>query len=62
MNTQAKAPQSGADGALADMPTIHDSFGCDPWDAENFGKHPASHNDARGDFELRDVPAWRRDI
>jgi hypothetical protein len=53
---------SSADTALNDMPTIHDSFGCDPWDAENFGKHPASRNDARGDFELREVPAWRSDL
>ena len=54
--------QTSADSALSDMPAIADCFGCDPWDAENFGKHPASRNDARGDFELREAPAWRRDI
>lgn len=54
--------QTGADTVLSDMPTLADCFGCDPWDAENFGKHAASCNDARGDFELREVPTWRRDI
>lgn len=54
--------QTSAHDALNDMPTIADAFGCDPWDAENFGKHPASRSDARGDFELREVPAWRSDL
>lgn len=58
MNAAAKNETS----ALADMPTLEDCFGCDPWDTENFGRHPASRADARGDFELRDMPAWRRDI
>lgn len=52
---------SGADSALNDMPTIEDSFGCDPWDAENFGKHPASRADAAPIY-VHEEPSWKRDL
>lgn len=37
---------SGVEGEIAtDMPSLKDSFGCDPWDEENHGKHPASRDE-----------------
>jgi hypothetical protein len=29
-------------GPLDDMPSLDDCFGCDPWDEDNHGTHPAS--------------------
>ena len=30
------------EGFMSDVNTLMDEFGCDPWDADNFGEHPAS--------------------